>query len=401
MLEDRSKIVVQKYGGSSVASIEKLKQVAKQVADTKKRGLQVVVVVSAMGKTTDEFLKLSQQMSPHPARRELDMLLSTGERISMALLAMALHDLGVDAISLTGSQSGILTNDRHSGARIIEVRPIRIEDELAKDKVVIVAGFQGMSYKREITTLGRGGSDTTAVALAAALGAFACEIYSDVDGIYSADPRVVQNAKHLPEISYEEMQELAEHGAKVLNAQAVSWAKKAGIVIYARKTGHQVGDRETAVFHPLHSRSLNQQVTAITGTPQVVCIDCKKNGDQALTLLEEHQVYFRHSKLLFEGMTSVFQATLVQDDLPDFASVLKALENLGCHPQVDESLGTMTLVGIGIGSDAMFLGKTIQLLRQKGFTVQSMDASPLRVCFWLPQQQIHEATRLLHSALLE
>src|SRR5205823_13484167 len=160
---------------------------------------------------------------------------STGERVSMALLAMALDRLGIEAISFTGSQSGILTNDRHSGARIIEVRPIRIQDELERGKVVIVAGFQGMSYRREITTLGRGGSDTTAVALAAALGAD-CEIYSDVDGVYSADPRVVPEAKHLPELGYGEMQELAEHGAKVLNAQAVEWARRAKIVIHARAT---------------------------------------------------------------------------------------------------------------------------------------------------------------------
>src|SRR6476619_2895719 len=229
-------IVVQKYGGSSVADAHKLGRVADRVAETVALGQRVVVVVSAMGKTTDELLQLARSIAPSPPRRELDMLLSTGERISMALLAMALAERGIDAISFTGSQSGILTNDRHSGARSIEVRPVRIQDELERDRVVIVAGFQGMSYKREITTLGRGGSDTTAVALAAALGAEACEIYSDVDGVYSADPRVVPEARHLPELGYEEMQELAEHGAKVLNAQAVEWAKKAKITIHARAT---------------------------------------------------------------------------------------------------------------------------------------------------------------------
>ena len=189
-----------------------------------------------MGQQTDELLTLAHDVSPSPQPRELDMLLSCGERISMALLAMALESRGVQAISFTGSQSGILTNDRHSGARIIEVRPIRIEDELARGKVVIVAGFQGMSYKREITTLGRGGSDTTAVALAAALTAEYCEICSDVDGVYSADPRVVPEAQRLDSIGYDEMQELAEHGAKVLNAQAVEWAKKEKIIIFARAT---------------------------------------------------------------------------------------------------------------------------------------------------------------------
>src|SRR6478609_1898432 len=232
-------IVVQKYGGSSVADPARLGRVADRVAATVALGKRVVVVVSAMGKTTDELLALARTVTPTPPRRELDMLLSCGERISMALLAMALEQRGLSAISFTGSQSGILTNDRHSGARIIEVRPVRIEDELERGKVVIVAGFQGMSYKREITTLGRGGSDTTAVALAAALGAD-CEIYSDVDGVYSADPRVVPEAQHLPTLGYDEMQELSEHGAKVLNAQAVEHAREKGIVIHARST-HTAG----------------------------------------------------------------------------------------------------------------------------------------------------------------
>ncbi len=191
-----TEIVVQKYGGSSVADIPKLERVADRVVTTAKQGKKVCVVVSAMGRTTDDLIRLANQITDSPPRRELDMLLSTGERITMALLAMAIQKRGLEAISFTGSQSGIMTNDRHSGARIIEVRPIRIQDELERNKVVIVAGFQGMSYRREITTLGRGGSDTTAVALAAALGA-SCEICSDVDGVYTADPRVVPDAQRL------------------------------------------------------------------------------------------------------------------------------------------------------------------------------------------------------------
>ena len=201
-------IVVQKYGGSSVADVEKLGLVADRVVAARRAGHDVVVVVSAMGKTTDGLLELARRAvssagaatSTDPPRRELDMLVSTGERVSMALLSIAIHARGHDAISFTGSQSGILTNDRHFDARIIEVRPFRIQDELARGRIVIVAGYQGMSYRREITTLGRGGSDTTAVALAAALGAERCEIYSDVDGVYTADPRVVPDAKHLPEL---------------------------------------------------------------------------------------------------------------------------------------------------------------------------------------------------------
>src|SRR5262252_3632281 len=237
-------IVVQKYGGSSVADVPKLERVAERVVRTAREGKRVCVVVSAMGRTTDELLALARQVTESPPRRELDMLLSTGERITMALLAMAIEKRGLEAISFTGSQSGILTNDRHSGARIIEVRPVRVQDELERGRIVIVAGFQGVSYKKEVTTLGRGGSDTTAVALAAALGAEGCEIYSAVAGVFSADPRIVPAARRLAEISYEEMQEMAESGARVLNAQAVEFAKERGIAIYARATA---GGEETVV----------------------------------------------------------------------------------------------------------------------------------------------------------
>src|SRR5246500_1279691 len=229
-------IVVQKYGGSSVADAGRLRLVAERIMRTKGQGHDVVVVVSAMGDTTDDLLGLAKQVSPNPDRRELDMLLSAGERISMALLSMAIRELGGDAISFTGSQSGIITNDRHVDARIIEVRPYRVEDELARGKIVVVAGYQGVSYRKEITTLGRGGSDTTAVAMAAALGAEWCEICSDVDGVYTADPRLVSQARRIPALSYEESQELAESGARVLNAQAIEFAKEKGIAIYARAT---------------------------------------------------------------------------------------------------------------------------------------------------------------------
>src|SRR5712672_2491039 len=229
-------IVVQKYGGSSVADVTRMKLVADRVMRTKQAGHDVVVVVSAMGDTTDDLLSLAKQVSPNPDRRELDMLLTAGERISMALLSMAIRELGGDAVSFTGSQSGIITNDRHADARIIEVRPVRIQDELARGRIVVIAGYQGVSYRREVTTLGRGGSDTTGVAMAAALEAEWCEICSDVDGVYTGDPRIVPSAKRIGVLSYEETQELAESGARVLNAEAVEFAKEKGIAIYARAT---------------------------------------------------------------------------------------------------------------------------------------------------------------------
>ena len=209
--------IVQKYGGSSVADVGRLHKIAKAIADLKQKDVGIAVVVSAMGKTTDELVAASREITSAPPRREMDMLLSTGERITMAMLSMALHEQGIDVVSLTGSQAGIITNDRHNDAQVIEVRPFRVQDEMAKGKVVIIGGFQGVSYKRDITTLGRGGSDTTAVALAAALNAERCEIYSDVDGVYSADPSIVPEARHLPEVSFPVMQEMSTAGAKAVS----------------------------------------------------------------------------------------------------------------------------------------------------------------------------------------
>src|SRR5574338_622621 len=229
-------IVVQKYGGSSVADADKIKLVAQRIARTKAAGKKVVVVVSAMGKTTNSLIEKAKAISASPSRRELDMLLTCGEREAMSLLTMACAEEGLEAISFTGSQAGILTNDSHANARIVEVRPFRVEDELARGRIVIVAGFQGVSYKREVTTLGRGGSDTTAVALAGALGAEYCEICSDVDGVYTGDPRVVDATSLIEAISHEEMLELTSHGAKVLHAESVEFARRTGVALYARAT---------------------------------------------------------------------------------------------------------------------------------------------------------------------
>src|SRR5437773_5114509 len=258
-------IVVQKYGGSSVADVSRIKQVADRVMRTRRAGHDVVVVVSAMGDTTDDLLGLAKQVSPNPNRRELDMLLTAGERISMALLSMAIRELGGDAISFTGSQSGIITNDRHVDARIIEVRPFRVQDELSRGRIVVIAGYQGVSYRKEVTTLGRGGSDTTAVAMAAALGAEFCEICSDVDGVYTADPRTVPDARRIGTLSYEETQELAESGAKVLNAQAVEFAKERGIAIYARATSSALPGADPSADGTVVRRHAPRQPGTVVG----------------------------------------------------------------------------------------------------------------------------------------
>lgn len=407
------KIIVQKYGGSSVADPQRLKVVAERVARTVRAGYHVVVVVSAMGKTTDELYGLARAIAGSPPRRELDMLLSSGERIAMALLAMALHELGVDAISFTGSQSGILTNDRHSGARIIEVRPVRIQDELARDRVVIVAGFQGMSYKREVTTLGRGGSDTTAVALAAALGADSCEIYSDVDGVYSADPRVVPEAHHLPAVSYMEMQELADHGAKVLNAQAVQWAQQAGIIIHARKTAGseretRIGPPPASPLPPGHAAAAGR-ATAVAATACVVELTAARHGAAALQVLAEHAVPLRHLELRADqgGQDhddseggSALTASLLTDDVPDWARTLLALQEatLGTIA-VSTALGTVTVVGPGVGSDPALLSGVRRELGRAGLHLHRLTTSPLRITAWLPGAEIVAATELLHRLL--
>src|SRR3954463_9018584 len=284
-------IVVQKYGGSSVADVTRIRRVAERIMRTKAAGHDVAVVVSAMGDTTDELLGLARQVSPNPDRRELDMLLSAGERISMALLSMAIRELGGDAISFTGSQSGIITNDRHIDARIIEVRPFRVQDELGRGKIVVIAGYQGVAYRKEVTTLGRGGSVTTAVAMAAALDAEYCEICSDVDGVYSADPRVVPAARRIGVLSYEETQEMAESGAKVLNAQAVEFAKDKGIAIYARATKGSLPGVDPSVDGTVVRRNpprMPGTVAGVASEHDVLLIDTEERGLELLEVLDAH-----------------------------------------------------------------------------------------------------------------
>ena len=390
-------IVVQKYGGSSVADLAKLSRVADWVVTTKRAGHSVVVVVSAMGKTTDELLGLAERAArtagddKTPARRELDMLLSVGERTTMALLSIAIQARGEAAVSLTGSQSGIMTNDRHFDARIIEVKPHRIEDELYHGKIVIVAGYQGMSYKREITTLGRGGSDTTAVALAAALSAERCEIYSDVDGVYSADPRSVHDARHLPELDFTTMQEMAESGAKVLHARAVEWAKQKNITILARKTEDfalcGVG-RETRV----HAQTS-------TG-PRAVVVDRKLAllrcpAGQTGTLLaacSAAELQLRDG-ILYEN---AFSATLPLSVVPGAEATLSALGARVPGLEIVRGVGSVSSVGVGVGADAARVAGFLSDLPAMPLLLVS---SPLRLTAILPEAALTAAEQALHARL--
>jgi aspartate kinase len=390
-------IVVQKYGGSSVADLDKLSLVADWVVATKRAGHSVVVVVSAMGKTTDELLALAQRAARSagheqaPARRELDMLLSVGERTSMALLSIAVQARGEPAVSLTGSQSGIITNDRHFDARIIEVRPHRIEDELHHGKIVIVAGYQGMSYRREITTLGRGGSDTTAVALAAALSAERCEIYSDVDGVYSADPRRVPDAQHLPELDFTTMQEMAESGAKVLHARAVEWAKRQNIAIYARKTADFAaagGGRETRI-----DSRVSPTARAIVVDGQLALLRCPANQASALlTACAESELLLRDTVLAGSALT----VTLPLAGVPSVDAALAGLATAVTGLEITRGVGSVSSVGVGAGAEG---ARVAEFLGDLGTTPLCVVGTPLRATAVLPQAALAGAERALHSRL--
>lgn len=377
-------IVVQKYGGSSVADVEKLGRVADKVVAAKRAGDQVVVVVSAMGKTTDQLLALAKQVDETPPRRELDMLLTTGERVSMALLSMAIQKRGEDAISFTGSQSGIITNDRHFDARIIEVRPHRIEDELARGRIVIIAGYQGMSYRREITTLGRGGSDTTAIAMAAALGAERAEIYSDVDGVYSADPRVVGDAAHLPELGYEQMQEMAEVGAKVLNATAVEFAKKSKIRIHARASF--AAGRETIVREGGGAGALS-----VVGQRGVLRLRVSSEGALASTLsiLRESAVPGRDVQI-DGGAASLLVPTALT---PDWTAIEARIAREVPGVAIERDLGAASVVG-DLGEGA--LADALRVVSAP----RGVVASAARLSLLVEEARLDDTVRGLHACFV-
>ncbi len=399
-------IVVQKYGGSSVADVDKIKSIAKKIYDVKKSGNDVVVVVSAMGKTTDSLIELAKSISGNPQKREMDMLLSTGERITMSLLCIALNELGIESISLTGSQAGIITNDRHNDARVIEVRPFRVLDELANDKVVVVGGFQGVSYKRDITTLGRGGSDTSAVALAAALNAERCEIYSDVEGVYSADPSAINEALHLPELSYEIMQEMSEAGAKVLNAQAVQFAKEAKIAIYARKSSG--GEKETIVR--LMPAGLSKGVKAVVHENDLIRLiftgsKNQKNIYEFLKLAEKVQYkikelnYATSNKKDGLGKASIIISG--KNIIDSKAIEYELSNNFGDEVSIEKGLGAVSLIGDGINRDNKIIIESLNLLEENKIEVLGISTTSFRITFLLLDKAVKDCTRVCHKKWIE
>jgi aspartate kinase len=368
---------------------------------TRREGHDVVVVVSAMGDTTDELLGLAKQVSPNPDRRELDMLLTAGERISMALLSMAIRELGGDAISFTGSQSGIITNDRHVDARIIEVRPFRVQDELSRGKIVVIAGYQGVSYRREITTLGRGGSDTTAVAMAAAVDAEYCEICSDVDGVYSADPRVVAAARRIGALSYEETQEMAEAGAKVLNAQAVEFAKEKGIAIYARATTGPLPGPDPSSDGTVVRKSAPRMpgtVVGIASERDLILLQGDARLPELLALLDERGVAGKQLHV-FDNRTDV---AISRENLHDEERLRDALQTrLGGHARLVDGLAAISAVGAGINATYANVRAGSNMLAASGITAAMISTSSFRITWMIPRDRTEEAVRILHHGFIE
>ncbi len=388
-------VVVQKYGGSSVATPDHLKRVARRVVETRQAGHAVVVVVSAMGDTTNQLLALAQSVSPNPQRRELDMLITTGERMSMALLSMAIQDLGYPAVSFTGSQSGIITTHNHSNARILRVTPVRIRAALDAGQIVIVAGFQGVSEQLEITSLGRGGSDTTAVALAAALEADYAEICSDVDGVYSADPRGVPDARRIDTLGYDEMQQLADAGAKVLNAEAVEWARRNGIEVRCVQTDgpREVGTRIKAGGGLPHAR-----VVAVTAHPGLLMLGPDVPGAPAPADLEATLAAYGAADAEVWRVPGSWGARVPKQNLHGLAAFREALTRLGVR--VREDLTLVTAVGRGLAGPPGLLGPAREALAEAGVATHGQLVDSGRLAFLVDAAHGPTATRALHAALI-
>jgi aspartate kinase len=393
---------VQKYGGSSVANPDKLQKIARLIAEVKGQNTDIAVVVSAMGKTTDELVMMARYLSPKPPRREMDMLLSTGERITMALLCMALHELGLDAVSLTGSQAGIITNDRHTDAQVIEVRPFRVQDEMAKGKVVIIGGFQGVSYRRDITTLGRGGSDTTAVALAAALDAARCEIYSDVDGVYSADPTTVPDSRHLPEISYPVMQEMSMAGAKVLHAGAVQFAKEKNIAIYARSTFNP--GRQTVIRRLSPGTITGVQAVVSEEKVERIRLQGTKTGSgfkQAVEYLENEQIPIKEVNMAgSDANESQSRASFIVStrNILGWEKIKAALiDKIGKGIEFDSGLAALSLIGEGLNRNNITLLKALDLLVPNGIPVHGITTTSFRISLLVSHNQVEKGVQLCHN----
>ncbi len=402
-------LIVQKYGGSSVDSAERIKKVAARIVETRQAGNDVVVVVSAMGDTSDELLDLASQVSPHPHQRELDMLLTAGERISNSLVAMAVHALGAEARSFTGSQAGVITTAAHGRARIIDVTPSRVRDALDEGAVALVAGFQGVAQDtKDVTTLGRGGSDVTAIALAAALHADVCEIYTDVDGVYSADPRIVPDARKLDTITYEEMLEMAACGARVLMLRCVEYARRNQIAVHVRSSYSL--NCGTMVSGSLEDRTVEQAMLTgvahdrseskitVLGVPDElgkaahifrVIADAELNIDMILQNISHVDT----------GRTDI-TFTLPKLDAPDAVKALRAVQpEIGFEDVLcDGYVGKVSLIGAGMRSHPGVTARFCEALAEAGVNIETINTSEIRISVLVRAEQLDAAVRAIHDA---
>jgi aspartate kinase len=378
--------LVMKFGGTSVADPEKIRRVASRLVEAKQAGNRVVAVVSAMGHHTDELVSLAYEVSPEPKPRELDMLISVGERISCALVAMAIADLGLDAISLTGSQAGIVTDTVHGKAKIVEVRAHRIHEALDSDRIVLVAGFQGVSTDYDITTLGRGGSDTTAVALAAALGADAC----DVDGVFTADPRLVLGARKLHAVSYEEMLEMAASGAKVLALRSVEFARNHGVKLHVRSTftgedGTWITEEDERMLEKAMisgiTHTLEEAVYRVSGADRAELFDSLADASVSV------------DTIIQTGDDIVFSAPI-----EDRAGTEAALARLDAKWEERDDLGKVSVVGAGMKSHPGIAARTFKTLRDLGVEPDLVATSPIKIAFYIPQEDVERTVVALHEA---
>ena len=419
-------IVVQKYGGSSVADATSIKRVAQRIVATKKAGHDVVVVVSAMGDTTDDLMDLAHEVSPLPPGRELDMLLTAGERISMALLAMAIGNLGQDARSFTGSQAGVITDSEHGRAKIIDVTPGRIEAALAEGSIAIVAGFQGVSQtSKDITTLGRGGSDTTAVALAAALKAEVCEIYSDVDGIFTADPRIVPNARQIPRISYEEMLEMAANGAKILHLRCVEYARRNNMPIHVRSSFSNkqgtwvVSSEEVAIAKVTIDSGPNSEGKEGTMEQAIISGVAHDRSEAKITVVGvpdkvgEAASIFRalaqaaiNIDMVVQNVSAAATAltdisfTLPREDGQKAMTALARLKDDVRYErlQFEDSVGKVSIIGAGMRSSPGITASFFESLANAGVNIEMISTSEIRISVVVAENQVDAAVNAAHEA---
>jgi len=403
-------MIVQKFGGSSVADAEGMKRVAQRIVATKRAGHDVVVVVSAMGDTTDELIELANQVSPMPSGRELDMLLTAGERISMALLAMAISNLGHEARSFTGSQAGIITDSAHGRARVIDVSPGRIQEALDQGAIAIVAGFQGVSQDtKDITTLGRGGSDTTAVALAAALDADVCEIYTDVDGVFSADPRIVPAARQLKSVTYEEMLELAASGAKVLHLRCVEYARRFDLPIHVRssfsnKEGTWVvkdypegADMEQAILAGVaHDRSEAKiTIVGVPDRPGVAAAIFRSLADAAINL----DMIVQNVSAAATGRTDISFTLPKTEGQTGVATLKKIQGEVGFESLIyDDQIGKLSLVGAGMRSHPGISATLFGAMSDAGINIEMITTSEIRISILCRESDLDRAVQAAHTA---